>query len=255
MKSYQRIIRETAPPEPDEDVKRALAQDFTHATVREIDYATAKQLVMRYEWLHSMGSTRWSFGIFWGDYLGGVCCYGATAGTRVAESIAGIENADRVCTLVRGCCLPWTPSGSASYLICRACRMMAEQYQKNLFVAYGTEAAGEVGSIYSGLNWIYTGMTQAAQRFVIDGKIHDARQVNGLARDRRGHREGEPMKYRRTRSEQKQLLLEQGAMFLPGESRHRYIGIYGSPTIVRRLSKAMKLPSLPHPRREARLSE
>jgi hypothetical protein len=128
MKAHQRIIRENAPPEPEEDAKRALAQDFTHAAVREIDYATAKELILRYEWLRSMGSTRWSFAAYFGQFVGGVCCFGMTGGSRVAESVAGIENANRVCTLVRGCCLPRTPSGSASYLIRRACRMMAEGF-------------------------------------------------------------------------------------------------------------------------------
>lgn len=253
MKAYQRIIRENAPSEPAEEIKRALAQDFTHATVREVDYATAKEIILRYEWLRSMGSTRWAFAVYFGEYIGGVCCYGSTAGTRVAESIAGIRNADRVCTLVRGACLPWTPTGTASFLISRACRMMADKYEKNLFVAYADERAFEVGQIYASLNWQYTGRTQAAQRFILDGKIHDSRQVSGLARDRRGHQEGEPMKYRHSRAEQKELLVEQGALFVPGFAKHRYIGIYCSPGTVKRLKKALKLPSLPFPRREAGL--
>ena len=68
MKCHQRIIRETSVPEPDEEIKRALAQDFSNASVREIDYETAKPLVMQFEWLHSMGSGRW----FWGLYFGAV---------------------------------------------------------------------------------------------------------------------------------------------------------------------------------------
>lgn len=253
MKAYQRIIRETAPPEQDEGVKRELAKDFTRASVREIDYATAKPLVMRYEWLRSMGSARWCFGLYVGEHLGGVCCFGATAGTRVAESVAGSENAHTVCTLVRGCCFPWTPKNSASYLISEACKQMSKNYAKHLFVAYGTEEAGELGQIYSSLNWTYTGTTQPAQQFVLNGRLHDSRQVSGLARDRRDHREGEPMRYWRSRSEQKLLLLEQGALFVPGFAKHRYIGVYGSPGTVKRLKKALKLPSLPFPRREAGL--
>lgn len=246
MKAYQRIIRENAPPEPDEDVKRELAKDFSQASIREVDFVTAKEIILRFEWLRSMGSTRWSFAVYFGGYIGGVCCFGATAGTRVAESIAGIRNADRVCTLVRGACLPWTPTGTASYLISRACREMADKYGKNLFVAYGTEAAGEIGQIYSSLNWRYTGRTQASQQFVLDGKIHDSRQVSGFARDRSGG----TLKYHRSRSAQKLLLLEQGAMFMPGAPKHRYIGIYGSPGTVKRLRRALKLPSLPYPKRE-----
>lgn len=250
MKCHQRIIRETAVPEPDEEIKRALSQDFAHASVREIDYATAKPLVMRYEWLRTMGSGRWFWGLYFGEHLAGVEVFGTSAGTRVAESVAGIENANCVCELVRGTCKPWAHRYSASWLIPRACKLMVEKYEKNIFIAYATDAAGEVGQIYSSLNWIYTGRTQASQQFVVDGKIRDCRQISNLARDGTPKKKGEPQKYRRSRAEQKQLLLEQGAVFIPGAPKHRFVGIYGSPLMVKRLHMALKLPSLPYPKRE-----
>jgi len=250
MKCYQRVIRESAQPEPDEEIKRALAQDFTHASVREVDYATAKPLVLKYEWLRTMGSGRWFWGLYFGEHLAGVAVFGTSAGTRVAESIAGIENANRVCELVRGLCLPWAHQHSASWFIPQACKQMADKYGKNIFVAYATDAAGEVGQIYSSLNWIYTGRTQAAQQFVVHGKIRDSRQISNLARDGTA-KKGEPQKYRRSRAEQKQLLLEQGAVFIPGTPKHRFVGIHGSPLMVKGLHKALKLPSLPYPKRES----
>jgi hypothetical protein len=251
MKCHQRVIRESATPEPDEDIKRELAKDFTHASFREIPYAEAKPLVLKYEWLGTMGAARKWVGLFFGEHLAGVEGFGATAGTRVAESIAGVENASRVCELVRGLCLPWAHPNSASWFIPRACDLMDKKYGWNLFVAYATEAAGEFGQIYSSLNWIYTGFTRPAQQFILNGRIHDSRQVSGLARDRRDHRDGEPMKYRRSRAEQKALLLEQGAVFLPGTPKHRFVGVYGPPATVKRLRRALKLPSLPYPKRDA----
>jgi hypothetical protein len=250
MKAYQRLIRESVPPEPDEDIKRELAKDFTHATVREIPYALAKPIVVQHEWLHSMGSARWCWGLFFGEHLGGIEAFGSTVGTHTFESIAGIENAHLVCTLVRGCCLPWTPTGSASYLISRACREMAK-HNKHMFVAYATEEAGEIGSIYSGLNWVYTGKTNPTEVFSLNGKIYDTKQVSNMARDFRSREQGEPTKFLRSRREQKQLLLERGAMFHRGFSKHRFVGVYGSDTMRSRLKDAMKLPSLPYPKREA----
>ena len=250
MKCHQRKIREEAPPEPDEEIKRALAQDFTHASVREIDYATAKPLVMQYEWLRSMGSGRWFWGLYFEEHLAGIEVFGTSAGTRVAESVAGIENANRVCELVRGLCLPWSHPHSASWFIPHACKLMVERYGKNIFVAYATEeGGGEVGQIYSSLNWTYTGHTQAAQQFALDGKIRDCRQISNLARDGRP-KKGEPQKYRRSRAEQQQLLLEQGAVFSPGTPKHRFVGVYGPPATVKQLHRALKLPSLPYPKRQ-----
>ncbi len=60
MKCHQRLIRESSPPEPDEDIKRELAKDLTHASVREIDYATAKPVILKHEsfklWVLHAGS-------------------------------------------------------------------------------------------------------------------------------------------------------------------------------------------------------
>ncbi len=245
MICHQYLIRAQAAPEPNEDVKRELARDFSRASVREIDYETAQPLVMRYEWLQTM-SGRWFVGLYFGEFLAGVEAFGFTAGTRVAESVAGIENAHRVCELVRGLCLPWAHPHSASWFIPRACRLMAEKYGKNFFVMYADQRGGEIGTIYSAINAIYTGRTQPAQQFrTPDGRTHDARQVSGLARDRRGG----TLKYRHSRQTQKLLLLEEGAEFVPGTAKHRFVLISGSPTVRKRLRKALKWPSLQHPKR------
>ena len=196
VKAYQRIIREQAPPEPDEVVKRELARSFDHASVRETDYETAKPLILQYEWLGTMGSARKWVALYFGDDIAGVARSGATSGTRTAESVAGVENANRVCTLVRGCCLPWAHPNSASWFIPQACEMMAEKYGWNIVVAYSDERAGEIGTGYQATNWIYAGRSNPVQQFRMqDGRVHDSRQVSGLTRDRRGG----TLKYHRSR--------------------------------------------------------
>lgn len=57
MKAYQRIIRETMAltPEPDEEEKREAAASFKNASVREISYAEASTIILRYEWLQTWG--------------------------------------------------------------------------------------------------------------------------------------------------------------------------------------------------------
>ena len=179
--------------------------------------------------------------------MAGVEGFGATSGTRVAESVAGIENANRVCELVRGLCLPWAHPHSASWFIPKACRLMADKYAWNFVVMYADERGGEYGTIYSSINAIYTGKTSPAQQYKTrDGRVHDSRQVSGLSRDRRGG----VLNYRHSRSTQKLLLLEDGAEFLPGTAKHRFVLISGSPTTRKRLRKALKWPSLPYPKRQ-----
>ena len=89
-------------------------------------------------------------------------------------------------------------------------------------------------------------MTNATEQFrTPDGRVHDSRQVSGLARDRRGG----VLRYKRTRAQQKQLLIEQGCEFFEGTPKHRYVGIYGDRRTKRMLKAALHWPVLPYPKR------
>jgi hypothetical protein len=246
-KAHQRLIKEQAAlvPEPNEQRKRELASSFANAVVREIDYATAKTLILRYEWLKNLGTTEFSFGLYFGKYLAGVVCFGRTAGSNVTSSVAGKRNAPKVITLCRGACKHWAHEHSASFLISAACRLMvAKGY--NVFVSYADPEAGEIGTVYQSANWLYCGMTQPTLKFrTSDGKVKDARLVHAYTRDRRGGK----IAYRRTRAEQMKIMTGQGHVFFLGEAKHRYVRILGDRRTVRALRKALAWRVLPYPKR------
>ena len=129
-KCHQRVIREfmSRQPEPNLAEKKKLAADFKNASVREISYEDARNLILANEWLGSMNAgTLYSFGLFFGSYLGGVCCFGSTGGTNVSDSVCGSQHRGKVSVLVRGACSPWTPKNAPSYLVSAACREMARR--------------------------------------------------------------------------------------------------------------------------------
>jgi DNA adenine methylase len=246
-KAHQRLVRERAAlvPAPDEAKKRELASSLAHAVVREIDYATAKTVILKYEWLENMGTTEHTFGLYFGEYLAGVVCFGRTAGTEVISSVAGKPNARRVITLCRGACVHWAHEHSASFLISAACRLMvAKGY--HIFVAYADPEAGEIGTIYQSANWHYCGKTQPTLKFRSPaGTVKDARLVHCYTRDRRGGK----LAYRRTRAAQMKMMKEQGDVFFLGGSKHRYVRIYGDRRTVRALRKALRWKVSPYPKR------
>jgi hypothetical protein len=246
-KAHQRLIREhmAQQPEPDIKEKRRLAADFKNASVREISYNEAKNVIMANEWLGNLGTTEWAFGLYCGKHLAGVACFGSTAGTNVAASICGAEHRHKVTTLCRGACVHWAHPHSASFLVSAACREMTKKGY-HIVVAYSDPEAGEVGTIYQACNFLYCGQTNPSEQFrTPDGKIYDSRQVSNLARDQRGG----TLKYKRTRAEQKKLLLEQGCEFFDGTPKHRYVGFYGDRRIKRLLKAALRWPVLPYPKR------
>ena len=246
-KAHQRLIREhmATQPEADLEEKQRLASDFKNASVRQISYDEAKNVIMANEWLGNMGTTEWTYGLFFGKYLAGVACFGSTAGTNVAVSICGAEHRHKVITLCRGAKLFWAHPHSASYLITAACKAMtAKGY--HAFLGYSTEEAQEIGTVYQATGWDYIGPSSPTEQFrTPDGKVHDSRQVSGLARDRTGG----TLKYKRSRAEQKKLLLEQGCKFFEGTPKHRYVGIYGDRRTKRVLKAALRWPVLPYPKR------
>jgi len=171
-KAHQRKIRESHATLPDPLLaeKQALSSSLSNATVREVDYHTAKGLIEQYEWLGNMGTTDMGFGLYFGEHLAGVVCFGRTAGTKSAASVCGSEYAHMVKTLCRGACVHWAHPHSASFLISKACRLMADK-GFHIFVAYSDAEAGEIGTVYQACNWFHCEPTkQGSSMFVWTGK-------------------------------------------------------------------------------------
>ncbi len=248
MKAHQRLVRELRAklPDPLLKKKRKLAKDFSQASVEQISYNVARNVILPNEYLGSMGSPSHCFGLYFGEYLGSVVCFGSTAGTKVAASVCGPEHANKVTVLVRGATEHWAHQHSASYLIPRACAMMAAK-GKPIIVAYSDPAGGEVGTIYQACNFLYTGMRKGTESYIDpDGKRHNTRQIHGLTRDRRNGQ----LKHKRTRAEQKQLLIEQGCTFEKEGSKHRYVHFAGDRRTKRLLRNALRWKIITeHPRR------
>ena len=248
-KCHQRIVREMMAEQPDPLLgeKKALAADFKNATVREISLADARSVIVANEFLGTLGSAEHAFGLFVGEHLAGCVCFGSTAGTKVRSSVCGSEHADKVTTLTRGCCLHWTHPHSGSFLVSAACREMTKK-GFHVVIAYADPSAGEKGVIFRACNFLYCGQTNPTEKFRRpDGKVYDSRNVHLLTRDRRFGR----LRYKRSRAEQKQILIEQGCDFFKDTGcKHRFVGIFGDRRIKRTLRAALRWEVLPYLKRE-----
>jgi hypothetical protein len=260
-KAWQRQIREkqAALPDPQREEKLALAKSLKNATVREVDYQTAKALIEQYEWLGNMGTTDVSFGLYFGEHLAGVVCFGRTAGTKSAASVCGPEYAHMVKTLCRGACVWWAHPHSASHLISAACRLMSERGY-HIFVAYSDAEAGEVGTVYQACNWIHVEPTkQGSSMFAWagkkgkgfkDGKLRDERNIQHFVRSRRF--KGQPIaayKIKCTRREYRAQMVKDGFLFFKATPKRRYVGLYGDKRLVRELRAALNWNKVDYPKR------
>lgn len=246
-KAYQRIVREKMAglPEPDLEEKKRLASTLKNASIREISYHDARGLILQNEWLATVGSAEYFFGLYFGEFLGGCVAFGRTAGTNVAVSVLGEEHKHTVTTLVRGCCCWWAHEHSGSFLVAGACREMAKKGY-HAVLAYSDTEAGEQGVILRAANFLFCGETGATEQFKTpDGRVRDARLVSAYTRDRTGG----TLKYKRSRAEQKQMMLEDGVEFFKGTPKLRWVGFFGSKTLKRRLRAALRWQVLEYSKR------
>jgi hypothetical protein len=260
-KAHQRKIRERHANVADPLLaeKIALASSFSNATVKEVDYQTAKSLIEQYEWLGNMGTTDFSFGLYFGEHLAGVVCFGRTAGTKSAASVCGPEYAAMVKTLCRGACVHWAHPHSASFLISRACRLMSDK-GFHIFVAYSDDEAGEVGTVYQASNWLHCEPTDQGSSMFIwigekgqgfkDGRLRDERCISGATRDRNFKRLGiAPYRIKGTRRELRRQMVEEGFLFLKGTPKRRYVTFCGDKKLRKELRAALLWGVLPYPKR------
>jgi hypothetical protein len=194
MKCHQRLVRES------HEDGHPVPKDFSTASVREIPHSVAKEFILKYEWLGNTGTTVRAFGLFFGEELAAVECFGHPGSTAI-WNICGEENADMVYWLARGACAHWAPPRSASsYLINRACEMMGAPWKtrdgkdmpaKFVFLATADSDAGEIGTVYQASNWIYLGKTTSDRMFKMPNDPPERAKsyrvlVKGVLRNRTG---------------------------------------------------------------------
>lgn len=136
--------------------------DLGKARVRRIDKLTAEKIIYEYEWLGTMASTAYHYGIFFdGIYCGGVVCVGgmeALASPSLNKQF-GIKP-EELAIFARGACAFWSPKGSASKLISYALKLLKKETNKKVVIAFADLDAGEIGTVYQAANWWYFGKSE-----------------------------------------------------------------------------------------------
>jgi hypothetical protein len=165
-KAHQRIIREN---KQQTDVGGLFGYpinpDIKKALLKEVDYQTAKKIIEEYEWLGTMGTTQFHYGIYFDGVCGGVVCFGyfqamnTNSGGHPYAPYIGEKYAQNGIQLTRGACAWWVHEHSGSKLIAYGLRQMAKKGYKYA-VAFSDSEAGEIGTLYQATNWYYLGVSK-----------------------------------------------------------------------------------------------
>lgn len=251
MVAYQYKIRKEKELTETLDFDQSLLS-LHNTDIRLIDKKTASDIVVEYEWLHSMPfANKYFFGIYFkiheNEYLGGVLVFG----NEYSENTGNWDKygyTNKLLLLSRGVCLWWTPKNTASYFISKALKWIKNNTQYKIITATVDPAAGEVGTIYQSLNWFYVGLmsgnyhgNKMATRFgvIIDGKLRLSRWI----RNKIG-----------TMKRDEVLKHYPNAVFVPQYRKQRYFYFIGSKTENRKNYKTIKHLILPYPKRNNEIS-
>jgi hypothetical protein len=165
-----------------------------NATIKEISRSECEKIINEYEWLGYLPKyTKYHFGLFFNvddvEYLGGVVALQPEYGDNVGVwDKYGFTN--KIVQLSRGVCLWWTPKNSASFMISRVLKWLSKNTKYEVVSATVDSNAGEIGTIYQSLGWLYTGtmngnLTPSGKErirygYKLNGKIYNQRHIRKM---------------------------------------------------------------------------
>lgn len=183
--------------------------------MRRVSRKLAEQIILKYEWLGTMATTGYHYGIFFDDFCAGVTCIAAGATTGGVN----IHKPFRVCgdqlgVLARGACVHWAPSGANSRLVSWSSRLFKrDKPDAKLMLAYSDSDAGEIGTIYQACNWIYIGKGASTRQWIAtNGRVYDQKLPYDLKRRKGG-----------TRAQWCERLRQAGWREQQSNPKHRYV--------------------------------
>lgn len=137
-------------------------QDYS---IRQIDYRAAMEVIVREHYLHRKAPCSVAFGLFLGDDLKGVVCYGTPSSAPLRSGIAGPSNASNVVELTRLWVCDSVPRNGESFLIGNT----VGKAGKEIVVSYAEIQQGHLGIVYQATNWLYTGLSAKRTNWTIAG--------------------------------------------------------------------------------------
>lgn len=135
--------------------------------IKQIDYKTAMDLVIKNHYLHRKAPCSFAFGLFSKitNNIIGVIVYGTPSSAPLRRGVCGEDEKDNVIELTRLWIEDGTPKNTESFLIGNT----LSKVNKEIIVSYAEIQQGHLGIVYQATNWIYTGLSAKRTNWTIEG--------------------------------------------------------------------------------------
>ena len=219
---------------------------LSESVVKEIDYATAKQVIDKYEWLKCMPvCVKYCYGLYFPSkshkswLLGGVTVFSQeyAENTKVWDKYG---YTGKIILLARGVNMHFCPKNANSHLIMESIKLLPKKYE--VVTCTIDTLAGEIGTIYQSCNFDYVGsMRKGKERTgcIINGKLYGSRAL----RQKFG-----------TQVKSKILEIYPDAKFVKQKSKDRYFYFRGDKRARRANREQIKHLIQPYPKRTSERS-
>jgi len=134
-------------------------------SIEKIDYKTAMSIVCEKHYLHRKAPCSFAFGLFDGNNIIGVICYGTPSSAPLRSGVCGPDEKNNVIELTRLWVDDCSIKNAESYLIGNTIKLI----NKEIIVSYAEIEAGHIGTVYQATNWIYTGLSAKRTNWTIEG--------------------------------------------------------------------------------------
>ena len=206
--------------------------------IKEIDYNTAENIVVKCHYAHRKAPYTHAFGLFSKNpnKIVGVVIYGSPASHSLCENLCGWDERYNIYELTRLYVDDGLPKNLESYLVGNTLKML----DKEIIVSYSDIGFGHVGIIYQATNFYYTGMS--------NGSSSDFEEI-----DENGNRLHNKSVYDKWGNTENILnAIENGANIVRKERsrKHRYVYFNCDKRRKKELLKKLKYPILPYPKQE-----
>ena len=201
--------------------------------VREITRKETEPFIIGIHYAKRWPSITWSFGLFYGGELVGVCTYGTPASATLKRGICGDELKDSVIELNR-LCLRDNKKNEASFLVSASLRLLPKG---KIVVSFADTEQGHKGTVYQAANFIYCGLSAKRTDWKVKGLEHLHGQT--IADEFRGVK---------NRAQAMRDKYGDDFYLKPRSRKHRYVFAVGSKTFKKKVISALRYEITEYPK-------
>lgn len=137
--------------------------------IKQIDYRTAMDLVIKNHYLHRQAPCSMAFGLFEkNERVVGVIVYGVSCSSTLLKGICGESEKSNVYELTRLWIEDSTPKNTESYLIGNTIKLL----DKEIIVSFAEIQQGHLGIVYQATNFLYCGLSAKFRDPKVKGLEH-----------------------------------------------------------------------------------